>query len=414
MQLYEIFDRAGFLYSHGIAFQEVANATDRIIVSRCPQRIGIQLIEENYASKGFGIKAKSCDWGPFAGFALNHFQYCKLNASFKDYQKQINYLSNTEPGFSNENIKLLMARPGVLRVTTNRLRYLSCCERLITITPKIRDGAIVSCLGPFNQYYIFKLVYMPGSPACWAFLHLSKSKTDELQNIANNALYPKENDKLPLSKDVDPQKDWGTWTLVKGIVNTLPEDRNTTDNAKNCVTGDYDLWGVFPRKGSSMAKHGMDRQLSIIPGVNPQASTYIKGKVKDLENSVREGDPIRTYKKNIGGTFQTFTYREDPELGNISPLVFDTVHKLNLKIRQKGYLGGRMVHHNDDMGNPHCDKLEKMVIAFIPGREAELWDNYTYYNEIRKYQNQYLIVDNWAIYGNRGWTPEQWETMYKK
>ena len=53
--------------------------------------------------------------------------------------------------------------------------------------------------------------------------------------------------------------------------------------AKNCVAGDYDLWGVFPRKGSSMARHGMDRQARIFAGVNPTASRGIQQRVAALQ-----------------------------------------------------------------------------------------------------------------------------------
>lgn len=85
----EAYRKAGFPLSHGLAVQEVADQTDRIIVSRCAQEIGIQLLEENYASKGFGIKAKRCDWGPFAGFAMGHFQYSKFEKGVERFEKQL-------------------------------------------------------------------------------------------------------------------------------------------------------------------------------------------------------------------------------------------------------------------------------------------------------------------------------------
>src|SRR5256885_977462 len=59
----EVYRKAGFPARHGEACQEVANETDRIIVSRCAQEIGIQLLEENYASKGFGIKPRAAIGG---------------------------------------------------------------------------------------------------------------------------------------------------------------------------------------------------------------------------------------------------------------------------------------------------------------------------------------------------------------
>src|SRR5262249_41611611 len=94
MSDHDAYRRAGFPVKHGEACQEVANELDRIIISRCAQEIGIQLLEENYASKGFGIKAKSCDWGPFAGFAMGHFQFSKFEVGLDRYKKQIQFFKD--------------------------------------------------------------------------------------------------------------------------------------------------------------------------------------------------------------------------------------------------------------------------------------------------------------------------------
>ena len=54
-------DLVGFPYAHGGAYQEVADNTNNIIVSRAPGIYATGLIEENYASKSFYNQAKSCD-----------------------------------------------------------------------------------------------------------------------------------------------------------------------------------------------------------------------------------------------------------------------------------------------------------------------------------------------------------------
>ncbi len=58
-----ILEGAGIHPSHGLAIQSVASDLERIIISRCATPAGIQLLDEGYASKRYGIKAKSCDWG---------------------------------------------------------------------------------------------------------------------------------------------------------------------------------------------------------------------------------------------------------------------------------------------------------------------------------------------------------------
>jgi hypothetical protein len=390
MHVSEVYRRAGFPFTHGQAFQEIASEADRIIVSRCAQEIGIQLLEENYASKGFGIKAKSCDWGPFAGFAMGHFQYSKFETGEERYQKQINFFkSSGHTGFENENIHLEMARPEVLRLTTNRLNFL-LRRKKISIPSGIGDGAVVSCNGPFGPV-AFRLKLMPGSDACWAFLHYS-APPKELQPLAA---------KNQGTVGVDSSKEWNKLTFVKGMVNLLPEDRNLSDPAKNCVAGDYDLWGVFPRKGSSMARHGMDRQARIFAGANPSASKGILQRVAALQQDTLNRAPERTHVKILDGNREEFKYKEDPELGNVSPLLMDTMHKVNRRIKEKGYRGGRMVHHNDDMGNPFRSDVEKDLIAFIPRDRAYFITNAGYYDFIRPYHENYAIYDNWAIWGKR-------------
>lgn len=86
----ERYERAGFHPAHGLAIQSVANDLDRLIVSRCAATLAIQLLDEGYSSKGFGIKAKSCNWGPFAGFALNHVHFAKFawGNAHRNYQNK--------------------------------------------------------------------------------------------------------------------------------------------------------------------------------------------------------------------------------------------------------------------------------------------------------------------------------------
>jgi len=397
MNALDIYRRAGFPKKHGHAFQEIANESDRIIISRCAQEIGIGLLEENYASKGFGIKAKSCDWGPFAGFAMGHFQFSKFETGDERYKKQINFFQeSTHTGFKNDNLHIEMAKPETLRLTTNRLKYLASLKK-IDLIPGVENNALVRCRGPFGTV-VFKLVYVPGaSDAQWAFLHRSKPPK-QLEQLA------RDNQGKP---GVDPESEWNKWTFVKGMINTLPEDRNMSDPAKNCVAGDYDLWAVFPRRGSSMALHGMDRQQRIFAGANPNAGenrktgAFILKQVKALQNDVASRTPQRTYTTNVGGQSQKFTYQEDPELGNVSPLLMDTMHKLNRRIKDKGYRGGRMVHHNDDMGNPHRSDVEKQLIVFIPNRGVFFIDDGSYYRFIKEYEKDYAVYDNWAIWGQR-------------
>lgn len=63
-----LFTAEGFPLPATRAFQAAANQTKLAILSRVPGGSCSRLIEERYDLKGYFIKAKSCNWGPMAGF----------------------------------------------------------------------------------------------------------------------------------------------------------------------------------------------------------------------------------------------------------------------------------------------------------------------------------------------------------
>src|SRR5215470_14775809 len=73
----EAYALTGIPASHGEVFQATANASECMISSRAVGKYATGLILESYASKGFHNKAKSCNWGPMAGFVLADPRFTK-------------------------------------------------------------------------------------------------------------------------------------------------------------------------------------------------------------------------------------------------------------------------------------------------------------------------------------------------
>src|SRR5262245_11817174 len=73
----EAYALTGIPASHAEVFQATANATGCMISSRAVGKYATGLIMESYASKGFHNKAKSCNWGPMAGFVLADPRFTK-------------------------------------------------------------------------------------------------------------------------------------------------------------------------------------------------------------------------------------------------------------------------------------------------------------------------------------------------
>src|SRR5690348_15361697 len=79
----------GMLGSHAAVFTEVANRNKVVLGSRELNPLCESLLREGHASKGFYIKAKSCDWGPMAGMVLVDPRFTKE----RDTTKQQKYIT---------------------------------------------------------------------------------------------------------------------------------------------------------------------------------------------------------------------------------------------------------------------------------------------------------------------------------
>ena len=98
--------QSGMPISHARCFQQVANETNCVISSRSVGVYATGLIMENYATKGFHVKAKSCNWGPMAGFVLSDPRFTKrgtsssaMEAQRKDVQKALKANAQETPVF---------------------------------------------------------------------------------------------------------------------------------------------------------------------------------------------------------------------------------------------------------------------------------------------------------------------------
>ena len=119
-------DLTGIPRLHAEAFHEVANREKCMIASRAVGKFATQLILEGYSSKGFHNKAKSCNWGPMAGFVLTDPRFTKAGATPKGRTNQTESLekafeagATTVPLIISEDRRRWLAREGLIRITQN-------------------------------------------------------------------------------------------------------------------------------------------------------------------------------------------------------------------------------------------------------------------------------------------------------
>lgn len=81
-------DATGTLAAHSETFQSVATSSQCVIASRAVGKFATGLLRDGYATKGFHNKAKSCNWGPMAGFVLSDPRFTKRGDSREAMQEQ--------------------------------------------------------------------------------------------------------------------------------------------------------------------------------------------------------------------------------------------------------------------------------------------------------------------------------------
>jgi len=80
-KIYKEVEKQGFPGYMCYSFMQTARTTKSVILSRLPGGVGLDLISKGYDLKGFHIKAKSCNWGPMAGFICQLPVFNKLGIS---------------------------------------------------------------------------------------------------------------------------------------------------------------------------------------------------------------------------------------------------------------------------------------------------------------------------------------------
>jgi hypothetical protein len=153
---------------------------------------------------------------------------------------------------------------------------------------------------------------------------------------------------------------------VNALVDPLC-DESVRNTFREAMTGDYDLWAVFPPAGT-FEPGGADK--------------------RPVAGSDRHSMPI-----------SAFIAQENPDMGNITARVNDIKNRLNTAIRAAGYSGGNLVHHSDEVGRPKVDEVELEFIAFIPGHTG------AYFIETKADLADFfkLVVRDYHITLNPGW-----------
>ncbi|MEM7188183.1 MAG: anthrax toxin-like adenylyl cyclase domain-containing protein [Pseudomonadota bacterium] len=353
----EVLDLTGIPLTHQQAFQEVANAQRCIIMSRAVGTACTQLIEEGYSSKGFHIKAKSCNWGPMSGFVLEDPNLTKRRPDEVEKQQH-----DLEHAFKDWDAK---ATP--LYITDARRRNLE------------GQGVIILAGGGSNAKVYWGKQYPGGGVGDDAHkalrsmrFVLRKTDGNTLKNAPSKDMWAVRYHDESQAVHAGSIKDSGA---VYAMVNPANLGGRGAGGVRTAVTGDYDLFSLCVRRDlyrpGGVGQRGHDARMVSVP---------------KLEKN------IKAKKQDVG---------EDIHMGNMSPRHHDVKNALNTAFQRRGYAGGNMVHHSDEAGRPFIDDVDMPLFAVVPG-QPNPW-GFENLGDLREFWASWIRTGQYVAFVNPHW-----------
>ena len=339
---------SGIPLSHGRVFSAVARSQKCIVISRSVGKYATGLIQESYATKGFHVKAKSCNWGPMAGMVLADSRFSKNGPDpAKASQQQKLITKAIHDGAGKQGVYISQVRRFELFQLFAGDSSTSYSEHQIS---KDEIEVITSKAG-HTMFFILKKQSTGVAGATepmWAVCYRRHHQLPQASALGNK-ISTSLGDLYQLMALTDPRGDEGTKLTYRGA-----------------LTGDYDLWGCFPEK-ASFSPDGLDQR-----------------RVIQSDNKLLN--------------FSKFDEQEDEHLGNITKRVEEVRNKLNSGFKCAGYIGGNIVHHSDEAGRPMVDNIEVDAVAFFPGGDILFFDSvpeYKNFISIARASGYKTILNAW-------------------
>jgi hypothetical protein len=343
---------------HAEVFKSVAMAQQCVIISRATGPTCMQLLEQGYDTKGFRVHAKSCDWGPMAGFVLRDPRLSKKGAAGIAY----NTAEHKEALTDKKNRAGWVADTVPLKLYPERVQWLRE-SKLITATmngTQSRYDGVVNEQGVTFRYSLRK--EFSGAGVVWG-VYIE----DEAFKQAGGT--GKAGDPLLAMTNPPTHRSWAG------------------DDFRNAVTGDYDLFTVWPF-AADYDHDGDDRRV-LGTAQNWTQREHIE---HHLERNFTQGG-------------------EGTKLGNMTNRVYLVCQLLNSGIatvqsatrgKTWGPFPRRMVcWHSDETTRPFVSDVDLPIIAFCPSRAEigleTIQDFKQFISMCRQSKIQVTVGEGWTL-----------------
>jgi hypothetical protein len=422
-------DRFGFSQPTRLGFLDATDATNCVIITRTPGRAASQLIAERYDLKGYFVKAKSCNWGPMAGFICMIPEFSKNNAQAGfDFNRKMHmgYLKTLaamgpkqEPVAhphidpSAEQYRVARARafvPLVISQTQKNLVMASVSD----YDAKTGVGIAVNEKSTVATEFYLQPITLPTQEPGFALHHGNvykrandKAEWKRIQFAAQDVLAPEYSASIKLERD--PRVSLSGFRKkfkfteqpelfcpIMGAQNPYPSypERDKEfpggrpDTYKNAVAGDYDIFAFWP------LREDIDRELqraAEVSWIKKWGDPNIGPLPPDLPLfRPIPGKPLAVASTKCPALYVEFVLTgdqlgplEDDAKGNISPqgewvvgMLNSCVHAQYKKARELTYIeSGRdprdkyppnASFHSDDGGRPGVKDIEFDIAVFLP------------------------------------------------
>lgn len=412
------------------AFLKTADAADSMVSTRVPGEATTQLIQERYDLKGYRIKAKSCNWGPMSGFLcklppfnkkgeLNMAGNLKANKNYCEYLKT-DYIKKYEDAFVPLKISetrkqdFLSATKNPPKVKTNGNRIYGIAQNHPTSPTVVMEFLLIKegqgKKSLWNVYYgnVYTHPALKTGPNTGLQDPQGRFSLYEFPALLNNYSPPKTGpagseftaaevaDLKTLLGQINglPQRNNSTTThYLEGIQNPYPPYSTNETKYLNAVTGDYDLFAVWPKipllgfdllprlteiDKSSVSmmtdadiawKQYLEKEEALMPDLTEQTKSVklfvpVAGKNLSLELT-----KSRFVYLEIIPTYHEIGKSESPDFGNINEGVFQAGATLSNFVNLQ--YGGQKetpnaAFHSDEGGRPGLEEIEYPSAVFLP------------------------------------------------
>lgn len=313
-----VVDEIGMPLTHKKHFLNVAREQKCVIMVRKTGPTCHGLLEEGYDTKGYRIHGKSCDWGPMAGFVmrdprLNKYGLAKAGYNHEKHMEAL-YADKENQGWNASTTPLILSRSRIewlmnmehIRVTSSGANYIGVADRA-------------------GVKFNYVLIPEGGGLYSVCFDH-SRGGPRWVQDTGNE-------------KD-PPHSSNRQYEPMLAMSNPPDHGLSAATPHLKAITGDYDLFAVWPYKELYDARPG---------GADHRPLGTVRGSTTLAERT------------NVEHLESQFTISgQGTKLGNITNRIYLVCQLINSRV------GRSVLWHSDEAARPFLDDVDLPLIAFTP------------------------------------------------